>query len=313
MSFTIIDVTPDTDEWLDERRRSVGASEVAAVLGMSAYGQTPLDVYKAKMGADSGFDPVLGFIGHASEPIMHEWVERFSGLGVTLSPGFMARSVEHPYLHATFDRVASDGTKVQMKTAHQYAGHHWDEGVPTDIRVQVQAELAVSGDARELVVVWIGGREFRYYWEPRDDRFIQEHLLPGVRAFWNAHVALGVPPQPSTVAEIAEQWPTGAEPMEVTDELMERIEQRAFLLATAKEAEEDAEKIKVTLGQFMVQNEVDTFTRAGRTVLTFKKQSGRSSLDVGALRRDHPDLVDGYTTQGAPFMVMRTYKPKEKK
>lgn len=225
----------------------------------------------------------------------------------------MARSVEHPFLHASFDRVTEDGLKVQMKTAGQYAGHAWDEGIPADIRVQVQAEMAVSGDRRELVVVWIGGREFRHYWEPRDDRFIDEHLIPAVGEFWNAHVAPGIPPEPTTVAEIAEAWPSGAEPMEVTDELMERIEQRAFLLATAKEAEEDAEKIKVALGQFMLDSAVDTFTKNGRTVLTFKKQNGRTGFDAAALKRDHPELVAQYMTQGAPFMVMRSYKPKETK
>lgn len=313
MSYNVVKVTPDTPEWLEERRKSVGASEVAAVMGMSAYGVTPLDIYKSKHGVDMAFDEVLGFIGHASEPIMHEWVERFSGLGLTLHPGFMARSVEHPFLHASFDRVAQDGTKVQMKTAGHYTGHHWDEGIPTDIRVQVQAEMAVSGDSRELVVVWIGGREFRHYWEPRDDRFINEHLIPAVATFWNAHVAMGNPPEPTTVAEIAETWPTGAEAMEAPDELMERIEQRAFLLASAKEAEEDAEKIRVELGQFMVNNAVDTFTRDGRTVLTFKKQNGRTGFDAAAFKRDHPDLAADYMTQGAPFMVMRTYKPKEKK
>lgn len=313
MPYVVVNVTPDTDEWLEERRKSVGASEVPAVMNMSAYGNTPLDVYKSKKGVDREFDPILAFIGHASEPIMHRWVEEHSGLNLSLYPGFMARSVEHPFLHASFDRVAEDGTKVQMKTAGQYAGHSWDEGVPTDIRVQVQAEMAVSGDARELVVVWIGGREFRYYWEPRDDRFINEHLIPTVGAFWNGNVALDNPPEPSTVAEVAEVWPTGMEPMEAPDELMERIEQRAFLLATAKEAEADAETIKVELGQFMLANGVDTFTREGRKVLTFKKQSGRVGFDAASLKRDHPELVAEYTTQGADFMVMRTYKPKEKK
>lgn len=313
MSYNIVNVTPDTDGWLEERRKSVGASEVAAVMNMSAYGVTPLDVYKSKKGIDREFDPLLSFIGHASEPIMHEWVEKHSNLGLTLYPGFMARSVQHPFLHASFDRVTEDGLKVQMKTAGQYMGHHWDEGIPTDIRVQVQAEMAVSGDPRALVVVWIGGREFRHYWEPRDDRFINEHLIPQVGEFWNAHVALDNPPEPTTVAEITEQWPTGAEPMEVTDELMERIEQRAFLLATAKEAEEDAEKIRTALGKFMLDNAVDTFKKDGKTVLTFKKQNGRTGFDAAALKRDHPDIAAEYTKQGEAFMVMRTYTPKETK
>ena len=124
---------------------------------------------------------------------------------VTLQPGFMARSVEHPYLHASFDRVSTAPFLTwQFKTAHHYTGCHWDEGIPTDIRVQVQAEMAVAGTSRAAVVVWIGGREFRLFWEPRDDRFIDEHLIPTVRDFWDTNVRAQVPPPVSSeVAALA--------------------------------------------------------------------------------------------------------------
>lgn len=311
MTYEVVDVTPDTPEWEQERRNSVGASEVAAVMGLSPYA-TALDVYKSKQGVDRQFDPLLSFVGHQSEPIMHEWVERFSGLGLKLGPGVMARSVEYPWLHATFDRIADDGTKVQMKTAHQYTGHKWDEGVPTDIRVQVQSEMLVSGDPRALVVVWIGGREFRHFWETRDERFIQEHLIPSVHMFW-ADLQKGIAPAPSTVAEISTDWHNSGEAMEAPEKLQERIEQRAFLLATAKEAEEDAKKITVELGNFMREQNVEKFTVAGKTLLTFKQQKGKRSFDRERLEADHPELAAQYTTQGAPYMVMRTYKPKETK
>jgi predicted phage-related endonuclease len=289
-------------------------------LGLSPYA-TPLDVYKHKKGVDRPFDPLLGWIGHQSEPIMAAWLDEFSGLGLTLEPAFMARSVEYPFLHASFDRVARnvwhEGREyafvpVQMKTAHQFTGHAWDEGVPVDIRVQVQGEMVVSGAEIALVVVWIGGREFRTYWEPRDHRFIVDHLIPGAEALW-AHVQQDHPPQPSTVGELAEQWPGEADQMEAPAELVERIEQRAFLLAAAREAEEDAKTIQVAIGQWMLENRVDTFTVRGRKILTYKRQNGRASFDAAALKRDHPELVEQYTTQGAPFMVMRSYKPKEKK
>lgn len=309
MSFTIVDVQPDTDAWMEERRGSVGASEVPAVMNMSSYGQTPLDVYKAKQGMDREFDPVLGFIGHASEPIMHEWVERFSGLDLTLQPGFMARSIEHPYLHATFDRLTSDGTKVQMKTAHQYTGHHWDEGVPTDIRVQVQAELAVSGDQRALVVVWIGGREFRHYWEPRDDRFIREHLLPGVQAFWEDHMLAGVAPAPSTVAELNEMTVEPRKATEADDTVLEAIERRAVLLSDAESMLDEADALKVAIGTWM--GDADTITHHGRNVLTFRYQKGRAGFDQRSFRDAYPQLYSQFVNQGSPFRVMRTVKQKE--
>lgn len=312
MTYKIVEVTPDTPEWEEERRRSIGASEFAAVMGLSPYA-TPLDVYKSKSGIDRQFDPLLSFVGHASEPIMHEWVEKFSGVPVKLAPAFMARSVGYPFLHASFDRVSQDPfTTWQFKTAHQYTGHKWDEGIPTDIRVQVQGEMLVAGTRRAAVVVWIGGREFRLFWEDRDDVFIEDHLIPKLAAFWTNFEA-GVAPEPTTVAEISTDWHNSGAEMEAPEELQARIEQRAFLLATAKEAEEDAKKIQLVIGNFMREHNVEKFTVGGKALLTFKQQKGRQSFDRERLEADHPEIAAEYTTQGAPFMVMRTYKPKEKK
>lgn len=312
MSYTVVDVTPDTDEWLAERRASIGASEVAAVMGLSPY-NTALDIYKSKSGIDREFDPLLSFVGHASEPIIAEWVEKFSGVGVKLEPAFMARSTEYPFLHASFDRLSSDPFVTwQFKTAHFYTGHKWDEGIPTDVRVQVQAEMLVAGTQKAAVVVWIGGRDFKLFWELRDNVFIEDHMIPALTAFW-AGVETGVPPAPSTVAEHADQWHDSGDEMEADERVQEWIEKRAFLLATAKEAEDDAKKIQVELGNFMIEQNVERFTVGGKTLLTYKRQNGRASFDQKRLREDHPDLVAEYTTQGSPYMVMRTYKPKEKK
>lgn len=312
MSYTIVDVTPDTDAWLEERRKSIGASEVAAVMGLSPF-NTALDIYKSKSGIDKHFDPLLAFVGHASEPIMHEWVEKFSGVPVKLEPAFMARSVAFPFLHASFDRVSNDPFVTwQFKTASAWTGHKWDEGIPTDIRVQAQTEMLVAGTRRAAVVVWIGGREFRLFWEDRDDFFIEEKMLPKLAEFW-ANLERGIAPAPSSVAEISSEWHNSGEAMEAPEELQQRIEQRAFLLATAKENEQDAAKITVELGNFMREHNVDKFTVGGKTLLTFRQQSGRQSFDRVRLEMDHPEIAAEYTVQGAPFMVMRTYKPKEAK
>jgi putative phage-type endonuclease len=310
MTYSIVNVTPDTPEWAEERRRSVGASEVPAVMGMSSYGVTPLDVYKSKLGHDRPFDPILGFIGHASEPIMHEWVERYSGLNITLRPGFMARSTMWPFLHATFDRAA-DGFMVQMKTAHAYTGHHWDEGVPTDIRVQVQSEMAVSGDPHALVVVWIGGREFRYFWEARDDKFIHEYLIPTVEQFWTGHILAGVAPEPSTLAEVNELPTDPGVPTDLSDAAFETLERITVLNSDIAAQEKERDELKVALARYV--GTADTLMYQGQKVATWRQQKGRAGFDKRAFAAEHPDLHAEYTTIGAPFRVLRTIKPKDTK
>lgn len=308
MTYTIVNVTPDTPEWEHERRSSIGASELAAVLGLSPYA-TPLDVWKHKKGIDRPFDPLLSFIGHESEHIIEKWVHQFSGLDVNLEPAFMARSVEYPFIHASFDRW-HDGVPFQFKTAHHYTGHKWDEGIPTDIRVQVQGEMLVAGAPRAAVVVWIGGREFRLFWEDRDERFIREHLIPAARDLWE-RVQRDDPPEPSTLAELNEVELHPGEEIEASETALEAVERRAVLESDIAAMREEADALKLAIGNYM--GSADTLTRDGQKILTFKYQKGRASFDAAALKRDHPHLVNDYTNIGAPFRVMRTIKPKEKK
>ena len=69
MTFTRVDVVSDTPEWEQERRASVGASEVAAVMGLSPY-NTALDVFKHKHGIDRDFDPLLSFVGQDRKSVV---------------------------------------------------------------------------------------------------------------------------------------------------------------------------------------------------------------------------------------------------
>lgn len=310
MSYAIVNVVPDTPEWEQERRNSIGASELAAVMNLSPYA-TPLDVWKHKQGVDRAFDPLLSFIGHESEHIIEKWVHRFSGLEVKLQRAFMARSDEFPFIHASFDRVAYNPfTTFQFKTAHHYTGHKWDEGIPTDIRIQVQGEMLVAGTRRACVVVWIGGREFRLFWEDRDDRFINEQMIPAAAELWD-RVQRNDPPDPSTLAELNEVELHPGEEIEASETAVEMIERRAVLESDIASMREEADALKLALGNYM--GSAEALTRDGQKILTFKYQKGRASFDAAALKRDHPHLVNDYTNVGAPFRVMRTIKPKEKK
>ncbi len=304
-----INVTPDTPAWEKERRLSVGASEVAAVMGLSPYGATPLDVYKHKQGIDRSFDPLLSFIGHESEPIIEKWVHQFSGVDATLEPGFMARSVAHPYLHASFDRVSTAPFLTwQFKTAHHYTGHHWDEGIPTDIRVQVQAEMAVAGTRRAAVVVWIGGREFRLFWEPRDDRFIDEHLIPTVRDFWDTNVRAQVPPPVSSIAEV-NAFPTLTAEVDLSTEAFDVLERITVLNSDIDAQSKERDALKVALAQYT--GTADTLTYQGRKVATWRQQKGRKGLDREGLAAEHPDIIAKFTVTGQPFRVLRRVPSKE--
>lgn len=313
MTYTIVDVTPDTPEWEQERRNSIGASDVPAILGLSPWG-TPLSVYRAKMGVPDDFDPELAFIGHEEERTMENWILKFRTADIPrVLPPFMARSREYPWLHASFDRLADhEGllAPIQMKTAHQYTGKDWENGIPLVVQAQIQAEILVLDAPFGWAVVFVGGRKFYLRRVERDDKFINEYLLPETERFWTEHVQAGVAPEPSTFAEVAEVWPSEPGTSIPGSELvLEAADRRAVLLSDAKALKDEADALTLAIAQYMQTAEVLT-DPTGAPVLSYKTQQGRRTVtDLDALEQAHPEFVK----RGAPFKVMRHLSLKEKK
>jgi putative phage-type endonuclease len=323
--FTRVDVTSDTPEWEAERMHSVGASEVPAIMGLSPYGGTATSTYRAKKGIGKPFDPVLGFIGHASEAIIHQWVIQFAADSYPeyrdhfagLRRGFMARSRSHPWVHASFDRVSYTDKELvtwQFKTAHQYVGHHWEEGVPVDVEAQVQTEIFVAGTSYAFVVVWIGGREFKLYRIERNTEWIEGEMLPAVTSFWHDNVLANVEPLPMTRAEVAERYASGEKGSRVkgSTAVLEAVDQRAVLLADKKLIDAELEPLDVAIGNYM--QGIDTLLdKHDQPVLTYRSQSGRRSVDLAKLENDYPDVFPHVVKTGDNFMVLRTVAPKKEK
>ncbi|MCT2042641.1 hypothetical protein M3D15_04735 [Pseudoclavibacter alba] len=164
----IVDVTPDTDEWLTERRASVGASEAAALVGTDHWGGTPLQVYLGKIGARvKPFPEVLSYVTHAAEPLIAGYVEKFAPEIGSLEPGFMARRDDTPWLHATFDRVTyrDDGQliPVQFKTSHPFSRRDWEGGLLPQYKVQEDVECWIADAPYAWVVVWHYGDDFQVF------------------------------------------------------------------------------------------------------------------------------------------------------
>lgn len=205
-------VKPDTDEWMEERRRSVGASEAAALVGMSDFGETPLSVYLGKLGRAKHFDETLSYVTHAAEPLVEGWVRKFHPELGQVGRGFMARHRDHPWLHATFDRTltvmhGSEAVTVplQIKTSHPYRAHAWENGLLPQYQVQEDVECLVMGAPFAVVVVWHYGRDFEIlrHW-PDPER--QSRISDAARDLMQA-VADRRPPTATLGDDIAALYP----------------------------------------------------------------------------------------------------------
>lgn len=279
MSMYRVEVEPDTPDWLVERRASIGASEVAAAVGESTYGGTPLQVYLSKISArPQPFDPMLSFIGHEAEPMVSKWVEQFHPEVGTVGPGFMARDDDYPWLHATFDRVVTDphGVQVplQLKTSSTYAEHKWYDGVPVDYQIQEEIECLVMGAPYALLAVWHHGTtKFELYKLPAHPER-QAALAEATCRLW-AHVESRTPPPPTLGDDLAALYPESPDQTVTADEdTLEAVrflqETKALRLSIVAEYQAQEADAKHTIEQYMQDAPILLHPITGQPIHTWK-------------------------------------------
>ena len=189
------------EEWLKARKEGIGASDAAAVCGVSPW-QTQLEVYLDKTTdvTEDDFEkkPWLK-LGQKLEPVIAELYSEKTGAELALPPA-LQRHKEFQYIMANPDRTRTDDSRnVQCKSAAfrdpELWGEEGSDEIPEWYLVQVQHEMTVCGANLTDLAVLFGGREFCVYSVPYDKAMADE-ILDVERKFWNEHVIPEVPPQP---------------------------------------------------------------------------------------------------------------------
>lgn len=178
--------------WLVERRKSLGSSDAAAVLGISPFA-TPLSVYQSKIADAEIVEPPVEteaqrWGNRLEGPIADEFAERNQPLVVEKPLLHSLYRAPDDILHASPDRMlyppgapAAQGI-LEIK-ATRYKIDDWDAGVPLYVQVQVQHQLLVMALGMAYVAVLIQGQEYRQF-EVAADLPFQEALEAKLREFW---------------------------------------------------------------------------------------------------------------------------------
>lgn len=249
---------PETD-----RRRFIGGSDVAAVLGISPW-TTPLQLWerKTRPAIEGGERKPVFKRGHRWESVVAEMlVERLE------SNGHKVEIVNHnqryvdpvrPYLAAEIDfELRLDGeqeiTNVELKTVHPFKAKEWgtedtDES-PVWYTAQAMHGLGVTGRKRCLVAPLFGADEIRTYPILRDDETI-EAMRARCAAFWQL-VETGVRPEPTTLADLDRLYQgDAAQPSLVADDELTRL----VLRLRAIQAEIKARELEAAALEFDVKH-----------------------------------------------------------
>lgn len=192
-------------EWHEHRRKAIGASEVASILGAPGAYQTPLQVWASKRGItldekeDEARDDWLHF-GQVLEPVIADEFQKRSKL-VVLPEDRQFISVPHPFLGCSLDRwfreetaKPDDAGPLDLKNTSIFMRDEWDGTVPLRYNIQVQAQMAVTGRDQGALAVLIGGNQFKWSLIDRNQRFI-DLMLEKLERFWEM-VQRDIMPEP---------------------------------------------------------------------------------------------------------------------
>lgn len=254
---------PSREAWLEERKKAIGASEVASVLGVSPH-KSAAALFYEKVGLVEP-DDLDGL----------EWIKWGNRLQVPIGLAFgeetgrlvkpepdntVRRSAVYPWLAASLDfEQEAEGKPgpgaLEVKTSDAFLRKMWDQGPPLHYQVQLQAQMLVCGLQWGSIAVLMGGNKLRHWDFERNERF-QEAMIHRTREFWRC-VETGMPPDIdgsiSTANALAKLFPhdDGTAVM-LADEWIqrtERLEKITRLITRLKRAKDEiTNELMATVG-----------------------------------------------------------------
>lgn len=199
---------PITEQQRIERRKFLGSSDAAAVLGLDRY-RSPADVFYDKTGqiiaSGTPHNDDAVEVGNFCERAVIDWFAKKRKLKILVNDGTVDTRRIHAngIMAANFDAlVDGDPTQaIEAKTTgvvSRYIDEEWGETetdqVPERIALQCQHQMAVLPELRVIwVPVLMGGVGLRHYRIERNEDLIKD-LTAAEEYFWHNHVAKMIPP-----------------------------------------------------------------------------------------------------------------------
>ena len=298
-------------EWLAWRRTGIGASDVAAILGISPWA-SPFTVWLDKLGLLSDEeldDDDPKEFGRRAEAMVGPWFADTTGLQLAGEQLWLT-SKDEPWMLATPDALVAPAEAewtnllapfpdlalgpLEIKTDF---GKPWAE-IPAHYQAQGQWQMAVGGWDRMWFAV-LHGRRFRTYELERDQADI-DMMIERAGAFWVNHVLAEIPPpidsSEATAQALARLYPT-AEKGTTAD--LADVAGAFTMLAEAKRARKAAEEQESAAANVIrwAMKDAEQGLVNGAKACTLGTQTRKTTCE-------HCGAVD----VSAPFRVLRPSK-----
>lgn len=180
----------------EQRMKTIGGSEIAAVMGVSRW-ETPLSLWAKKTGkveCEDKSELEYVEIGIDLEDFVAKRFIKKSGLNVRRDNRTF-RHKTHDFLVAHIDRRVTGSDEIlECKTCSAWKLKEWDgDEIPVEYVMQVIYYLGMLGMKSGYIAVLIGGQRFMYKKIEFDEELYNQMIARAVD-FWNNYVLKDVPP-----------------------------------------------------------------------------------------------------------------------
>jgi putative phage-type endonuclease len=293
------------------RAKSLGGSDIGAVLGLSRY-RSAMNVWmeKTERSASSADSLPLRFGLFAESFVASEYTLATGLTLVNHESAFI--HPDHSYIHGHVDRlICSNPTLfsekgdlladriLECKTANPFTAHEWgDVGtdqVPLPYLVQCAWYLAITGLERADLAVLFGNADFRIY-EIHRDLELEGMILDRAKTFWEQHVLADVAPPAQRESDYKQLFPRSeAKAIEASKETCELIKKLKTINEQINSYEQEVSNIKQSImGQM---KEAEVLTHQGQVLATWKSPKPSTRLDTKKLSLERPELMEAYQVQ----------------
>lgn len=282
-------------EWLEDRRKGIGGSDVATVLGLNKY-KSVYQLWLEKTGQVevTSAQSEAAYWGNTLEEVVAEEFSKRTGKKVRKRNQVFEHQKYH-FLRANIDRdVVGENAVLECKTANQYLANEWDEDeIPIQYICQVQHYMNVLNLDYVYFAVLIGGQKFIWKKMERDQELI-DMITEKLVEFWTENVEKGIEPAidglKATSDFLTQRYlDTEDNQTELNAAFDENIANLARLKSDRKIIDENITLLENELKQALGKSDATIGITPNNIVSWKKTQSKR--LDKKKLAEKYPDIA----------------------
>lgn len=254
------------EDWHKLKSKGIGGSDIGAILGVNKY-KSLVDVYLDKIEGKKVEDNDSMFWGRILEPIIRaEFQKKHSEEYQTY---LVPYSLKYGVLRANVDGlIYNNNTQkwgvLEIKTANQFTTKEWSDGVvPQSYYAQVMHYLTVTGLDYAIIVVLIGGSDYReFYIERNEDE--TKVIKEVAEDFWNNYILPQKLPAPDGSdsyseyqRELLAKYETFSNRVELDDDMNKLLDESEDKKQQIKELEKEVKETEQKLMQLIIDNQAD--------------------------------------------------------